>query len=111
MPSVDLTPAKLADIKQKASECECKIWRIFHGSDGYSIQAGRNIKIADSEFLEDAEYIAAADPATVLAMVEEIERLRHFVRETLNGLHECYDEEHCEICKEIDRVIESEPTQ
>ena len=68
--------AKLAELKQKASECDCKIWRIYHGSEGYSIRAERNIKIADSGYLEDAQFIAAADPATVLAMVEEIERLR-----------------------------------
>ena len=114
MAEVELTPEKLAEIKQKAAGCDPKYWIMDQHGDVVAVDFDNEVsklKIAEVEFLEDAEHIAAANPATVLAMVEEIEHFRHFVRETLDELHECYNEESCKICKEIDRVIESEATQ
>ena len=63
MAEVKLTPAKLAELKKKAKACHHEIWE----EDFYSE--------------EDAAYIAEADPATVLAMVEEISILRRALRE------------------------------
>ena len=114
MNKVDLTPDKLANIKQKAAGCDPKYWIMDQHGDVVAVDfdnKSTKLKIASVDFLDAAEHIAAADPATVLAMVEEIERFRHFVRETLDELHECYNEESCKICKEIDRVIESEAGQ
>ena len=96
--AIDLTTAKLADIKKKAEAAKDVKWPTIE-------------QFPQHEEYPAAALIAEADPATVLAMVEEIERFRHFVRETLDELHECYNEESCKICKEIDRVIESEATQ
>lgn len=79
MDKVDLTPAKLADIKKKAEGCDSKYWVMDQQGDVMAVDfdsEGTQPKVASVEFLEDAEFIAAADPATVLALVEEIERLR-----------------------------------
>lgn len=114
MSKVKLTPANLAELKKKAAGCDPKYWIMDQHGDVVAVDfdnKNTKLKIASVDFLDDAEHIAAADPATVLAMVEEIERFRHFVRETLDELHECYNEESCKICKEIDRVIESEAGQ
>ena len=114
MSKVKLTPAKLAELRQKAAGCDPKYWIMDQHGDVVAVDfdnKNTKLKIASVDFLDDAELIAAADPATVLAMVDEIERFRHFVRETLDELHECYNEESCKICKEIDRVIESEAGQ
>ena len=79
MDKIELTPEKLADIKQKAEGCDPKYWVMDQHGDVMAVDfesEGTQPKIASVEFLEDAEYIAAADPATVLALVEEIERLQ-----------------------------------
>ena len=63
MNKVELTPAKLADIKKKAEAAKDVKWPTIE-------------QFPQHEEYPAAELIAAADPATVLAMVEEIERLR-----------------------------------
>lgn len=83
MAKVELTPDKLAEIKQKAAGCDPKYWIMDQHGDVMAVDfdnKGLKLKIASVEFLEDAEHIAAADPATVLAMVEEIEQLRRMER-------------------------------
>ena len=83
MAKVELTPAKLAEIKQKAAGCDPKYWIMDQHGDVVAVDfdnKASKLKIAEVEFLEDAEHIAAADPATVLAMVEEIEQLRRMER-------------------------------
>ena len=88
MPSVELTPVKLAELKQKAeaasSHSEGRWGVIDHphtGGWGLCIHdqgdiiaraTGRDKKWKTSVF----NHIAAADPATVLAMVDEIEILK-----------------------------------
>ena len=72
MNKVDITPAKLAELKKKAEVCHQEIWK----EDVYSVA----YTVAACGFREDAEFIAAADPATVLAMVEEIEQFRRMER-------------------------------
>ena len=67
MVKVDLTPAKLAQLKQKAKSCSQEIWE-----DSISVA----YTVTTCGLKDEAQFIAAADPATVLAMVEEIERLR-----------------------------------
>lgn len=115
MAKVELTPMKLACLKA-AAECINPAHRSWYLNDYKrwveTYENGDAIIVCHPEQIQPAlSFIAEADPATVLAMVQEIERFRHFVRETLDELHECYNEESCKICKEIDRVIESEATQ
>lgn len=80
MGKVELTPAKLAIIRQKAEAAEKESPSPWHGGPD-----GLHWVLVDSEQGDihtscnqrnTAEFIAHADPATVLAMVEEIERLR-----------------------------------
>ena len=83
MAEFELTPEKLAEIKKKAAGCDPKYWIMDQHGDVMAVDfdsEGTQPKIASVEFLEDAEHIAAADPATVLAMVEEIEQLRRMER-------------------------------
>lgn len=81
MTKVELTPAKLAEIKQKAEAAEKESPSPWHG-----VPDGSHCVLVDSEQgvihttcdrqRNTADFIAHADPATVLAMVEEIEFLR-----------------------------------
>ena len=83
MAKVELTPAKLAEIKQKAAGCDPKYWIMDQHGDVVAVDfdnKSTKLKIASVDFLDDAEHIAAVDPATVLAMVEEIEQLRRMER-------------------------------
>ena len=64
---VDLTPAKLADIKKKAEAAKDVKWPTIE-------------QFPQHEEYPAAALIAEADPATVLAMVEEIEQLRRMER-------------------------------
>lgn len=84
MDKVELTPAKLADIKKKAEVCHQEIWE-----DDVSVA----YTVAACGFREDAQFIAAADPATVLALVEEIESLQIALRQALNQLKTAYRKE------------------
>lgn len=80
--TVELTPAKLAELKQKAEAAEnCSpspwVFREMPAVKG-EVRDSENFQVAGWFTLRwQAEYIAAADPATVLAMVEEIESLNN----------------------------------
>ena len=72
MNKVDLTPAFLDRLRGLARNCQEPIWEVnVHGN---VVSASDEVAICG--FLEDADFIAEADPATVLAMVEEIEILK-----------------------------------
>ena len=81
MAKIELTPDKLANIKQKAEAAEnCSpspwVFREMPAVKGEVLDS-ENFQVAGWFTLRwQAEHIAAADPATVLAMVEEIERLQ-----------------------------------
>ena len=68
MNKFELTPAKLADIKQKAEAAKDVKWPTIE-------------QFPQHEEYPAAELIAAADPATVLAMIEEIEMLKRALQE------------------------------
>lgn len=78
--SVEITPELLADLREKAEAYELhylvgKDWFV----DGELVKAGKREKnefVAETVSHIDADYIAAANPAVVLALVAEIERLR-----------------------------------
>ena len=79
MAKVELTHAKLAELKKKAAGCDPKYWIMDQHGDVVAVDfdnKSTKLKIASVDFLDDAEHVAAADPATVLAMVEEIEILK-----------------------------------
>lgn len=63
MDKIDLTPAKLAELRQKAEAAKEVKWPTID-------------QFPQHEEYPAADLIAAADPATVLTLVEEIERLR-----------------------------------
>ena len=68
----DLTPAFLDRLRGLAQNCQPPIWEVNEHSDVISVAH----TVAEVAYDEDAQFIATADPATVLAMVEEIEFLR-----------------------------------
>jgi hypothetical protein len=72
---VKITPALLSDLRQKAGAYDSKEWVV----DDQNVMAGFGYNkeiVAETTGKPDAEYIAAASPAVVLALVAEIERLR-----------------------------------
>lgn len=72
MSKFELTPAFLDRLQGLARNCQEPIWEVnVHGN---VVSASDEVAICG--FLEDADFIAEADPATVLALVEEIETLR-----------------------------------
>ena len=71
MAKVQLTPAFLDRLRGLAQNCQPPIWQLNEHSDVVSVAH----TVAEVAYDEDAQFIAAADPATVLAMVEEIEQL------------------------------------
>lgn len=82
MSQIEITPDLLAELKRKAEACDPKVYKL-HDDNGSSypyivvdLDNGEVQIISSVDFLPDAEHMAAADPATVLALVEEIERLR-----------------------------------
>lgn len=82
MSKVELTPAKLADIKKKAEAAETQggsPWK--HGKTEEEHRTYCEVRdkfgcqvVVDSS-QEEAEFIAEADPATVLALIDRIEEL------------------------------------
>lgn len=72
MPSVNLTPAFLDRLRGLAQNCQPPIWKLNEHSDVISVAH----TVAEVAYDEDAQFIAEANPATVLALVEEIEFLR-----------------------------------
>ena len=87
MSKVELTPAKLAELKQKAEAAETQgqsPWRFVKIEEEYhtycEVRDMYGCQVVEDSTQEEAEHIAEADPATVLAMVEEIEQLRRMER-------------------------------
>lgn len=80
MAKVELTHELVADIKQKAKAAEELAPGTWHGGpDGdywVLVDSQRGVFHTTCKERNIAEFIAYADPATVLAMVEEIEFLR-----------------------------------
>ena len=79
MSKVKLTPANLAELKKKAAGCDPKYWIMDQHGDVVAVDfdnKNTNLKIASVDFFDDAEHIAAADPATVLAMLDELTDVR-----------------------------------
>ena len=81
---IKITPALLAEIEQKAESATPGPWAIMYGGqpgDSYAVigSCTWNRPICSIEpvnyKVENAQHIAAADPATVLAMSKEIKRL------------------------------------
>lgn len=70
--AIKITPQLLDRLRGLAQNCQPPIWEVNEHSDVVSVAH----TVAEVAYDEDAQFIAAADPATVLAMVEEIERLR-----------------------------------
>lgn len=84
--AIELTPAKLADIKKKAEAAETQgpspwefVKTVEENHIYFEVRDNDDCQLVTQE---EAEHIAAADPATVLAMVEEIERLRAELKPT-----------------------------
>jgi hypothetical protein len=110
--SIEITPALLSDLRQKAGAATPGEWLIgYGGMDGdYAVIISR---FCGNEICVEsyAEFIAAANPAVVLALVAEVERLRSFqavaveVIDKLNVYHECSDDQ-CRSCEEINVGIE-----
>jgi hypothetical protein len=75
MSQIEITPALLSDLRQKAEKVEPNDYIL---TDGLAIKSEsfKDLTIADCAFSDDAEFIAAASPAVMLALVAEIERLR-----------------------------------
>lgn len=72
MAKVELTSAFLDRLRGLAQNCQPLIWQLNEHNDVVSVAH----TVAECGYDEDAQFIAEANPATVLAMVEEIERLR-----------------------------------
>lgn len=94
MDKVDLTHAKLAELKKKAESALNSNWISKRSlgwiQDEYDLVSFRDCFPDEfenddqhkvySDVCEVLNYIVEADPATVLAMVEEIEQLRRMER-------------------------------
>lgn len=83
MTMVELTPEKIADIKKKAEAAEevaPSPWKTNHTSEEgrmfSEVRDNGDYQVVYDLTREEAEHIAASDPATVLALLQEIERLR-----------------------------------
>jgi hypothetical protein len=79
MSQIKITPALLADWRQKAEAAGGGEWKVYNASDG-SIFIYEDIEgshLAEMWSAKDADHIAAASPAVVLALVAEVERLRN----------------------------------
>lgn len=70
--TIELTPAFLDRLRGLAQNCQPPIWQLNEHSDVVSVAH----TVAECGFDKDAQFIAEANPATVLAMLDEIERLR-----------------------------------
>lgn len=74
--AIKLTPAFLDRLRGLAQNCQPPIWKLNEHSDVVSVAH----TVAECGYDEDAQFIAEANPATVLALVEEIEQLRRMER-------------------------------
>lgn len=75
--------AAIAALQDDHIEYEYRAPWYVHHLDSTSIVSCRNCDVAEADCPEVATYIAAADPQTVLALVEEVERLRNNLTDLL----------------------------
>lgn len=97
MSKVELTPAKLADIKKKAEAAETQgpspwefVKTVEENHIYFEVRDNDDCQLVTQE---EAEHIAEANPATVLAMVQEIESLQIALRRALYQLRKAYRKE------------------
>ena len=79
MSQIKITPALLNNLRQKARAAGGKHWVIYESSDGIFIadaNDGEGPHLAEVWWPKEANHIAAASPAVVLALIDEVERLR-----------------------------------
>jgi hypothetical protein len=69
--SIEITPALLSDLRQKAEAATPGPWKWKNENGSFSVEG----PIRKNRYY-DSNYIAAASPAVVLALVAEVERLR-----------------------------------
>jgi len=69
--SIEITPALLSDLRQKAEAATPGPWKWKNENGSFSVEG----PIRKNRYY-DSNYIAAANPAVVLALVAEVERLR-----------------------------------
>jgi hypothetical protein len=77
--SIEITPALLAEWRQKAEAAGGKQWEVYESSDGIFIvdaNDGEGPHLAEVWWPKEANHIAAANPAVVLALVAEIAKLK-----------------------------------
>lgn len=70
--AIKITPQLLDRLRGLAENCQPPIWELNEHSEVVSVAH----TVAEVAYDEDAQFIAEADPATVLAMIDEIERLQ-----------------------------------
>lgn len=71
MSKVKLTPAFLDRLRGLAQNCQLPNWQLDEHGEVISVIH----TVAEFAYDEDAQFIAAADPATVLALIDRIEEL------------------------------------
>lgn len=104
MSQPEITPAMLAEIKSKAEKNPPgAVWHKEERVNFVRNSAGWRIAIAECE--EDAEHIASADPATVLAMVHEIEQLRSELAVVNLALRNAKYDDWCDMGFELDDEV------
>lgn len=104
MSKPEITTAMLAEIKSKAEKTPPgAVWHKEERVNFVRNSAGWRIAIAECE--EDAEHIASADPATVLAMVHEIEQLRSELAVVNLALRNAKHDDWCGLGFELDDEV------
>lgn len=94
MSKVEITPELLADLKTKAERVTNTQWSLVGGKaigveDTFGFAGGIPAPVALTEDARDAEYIAAANPQTMLALIEYIQKLEAaVVRKTVEENHD-----------------------
>jgi hypothetical protein len=85
--TVKITPKLLADLRRKGEATPNPKWMCATESHGCRIYDNANYPVAQIRCEEDAQFIATADPATVLALVAEIERIQNDLEVTKTALN------------------------
>jgi hypothetical protein len=75
--TVKITPGLLTSWRRMAENCQPQAWKLDEHGDVVS----DHHTVAECGFIDDAVFIATFDPATVLALVAEIERLTSELQE------------------------------
>lgn len=85
MSQIKITPELLAEWRQKAEAAGGKQWKVYEASDGsiFITGDGEGPHLSEVWSAKDANHIAAASPAVVLALVAEVERLNFALDEIL----------------------------